>query len=53
LCGVVETEYAALVVLRAAVGARRGVMRRRDERVMAGGIEGKAATDGNGVALLR
>lgn len=29
-----DTEDAALIVLRAAVGVRRGVMRRREERVM-------------------
>lgn len=34
-CDVPATEDAALTVLRAAVGVRRGVMRRRDERVMA------------------
>lgn len=34
-CDVPATEDAALVVLRAAVGATRGVMRRRDESVMA------------------
>lgn len=37
VCDVPDTDDAALVVLRAAVGARRGVMRRRDERVMTGG----------------